>query len=334
MGAVNIAQLADWTPARISWERSAPVLHWCCLGRERFVEPFFEQTISKRLRVPFNLLFQHATPLDALVELQAVDPGLPPTGFIFHMSRCGSTLAAQLLAALPQNIVISEAGPVDALLRCGLHAPSISRAQQIAWLQALLSAYARPHHGEKHFYVKFDSWHTLALPLIQEAFPTVPWIFLYRDPVQVLVSHQRQRGAQMVPGQLPAEWLGLEALPAGAASLDEYCARVLERICNAASQHLNDRVRLISYHQLPAAVWTEIATHCGVEYSAADCAAMHETAHFDAKNPSLTFAPDTENKESVASADLRRLADARLLPVYTALEARRKLQKARAGAQA
>ncbi len=187
------------------------------------------------------------------------------------MSRCGSTLVAQLLAALPQNIVISEAGPVDAVLRANWHDPSITSAQRIAWLRALLSVYARPRNGEQHFYVKFDSWHTLELPLIQAAFPDVPWIFLYRDPVQVLVSHQRQRGSQMVPGLLPPQWLGLEPAVAGrSGSLDEYGARVLQRVCHAALQHLNARARLINYQQLPAAVWTELAVHFGTGYTAAD----------------------------------------------------------------
>ena len=247
------------------------------------------------------------------------------------MSRCGSTLVAQMLAALRQNIVISEAGPVDAVLRADWHDPTITAAQRIAWLRALLSAYARPRHGEQHFYVKFDSWHTLELPLIQAAFPTVPWIFLYRDPVQVLVSHQRQRGSQMVPGLLPPQWLGLDLQPLDSgslgASLDEYGARVLQRVCDAALQQLNPHARLINYRQLPAAVWAEIAEHFGVEYSAADLAAMRQAAQFDAKNPRLTFASDTEDKKQAASADLRRLADMWLEPIYTALEATRRQQE-------
>ena len=233
-GLTQAAQFADWTPAHIRWEQGSPVVHWCYLGQDRFVEPFFEQTIRRHSRTPFNLLPQPATPLDTLAALQDADPGLPPTGFIFHMSRCGSTLVAQLLASLPQNIVISEAGPVDAVLHANRYDPSITSARQIAWLQALLSAYARPRHGEQHFYVKFDSWHTLELPLIQAAFPGVPWIFLYRDPVQVLVSHQRQRGSQLVPDLLPPQWLGLEP-PRGPdlpGSLAEYGARVLAaRVC-------------------------------------------------------------------------------------------------------
>lgn len=324
---MTVAQFADWTPAHIRWEHGSPVVNWCYMGEDRFVAPFFEQTISRHSRTPSNLPFPHVTPLDTLAELQAVDPGLPPTGFVFHMSRCGSTLVAQMLAALPQSIVISEAGPVDAVLRANWHDPTITAVQRIAWLRALLSTYARPRRGEQHFYVKFDSWHTLELPLIQAAFPDVPWIFLYRDPVQVLVSHQRQRGSQLVPDLLPPQWLGLEPPSAGMGSFDAYGARVLQRVCDAALQHLNARARLINYQQLPAAVWTEIAAHFSTKYPAADLAAMHQAAQFDAKNPGLTFSTDTQAKEQAASAELRRLAEAWLEPVYAALEARRGQQE-------
>ena len=321
---MNVTQLTEWTPARIHWERGYPLVNWCYLGHERFVESFFEQTIEKRLRTPFNLLFQHETILDTLIELQEAAPGIPPSGFIFHMSRCGSTLVAQMLAALPQNIVISEAGPIDAVLRTNWRDPRITPAQRIAWLRALLSVYARPRNGEQHFYVKFDSWHTLELPLIQQAFPDVPWIFLYRDPVQVLVSHQKQRGGQMVHGLLPPQWLGLDQSSMGAVSLDEYNARVLKRICQAALQHHNDRARLINYQQLPAAVWAEIAVHFGAGYSAADLDAMQMAAQFDAKNPGMNFAADSLDKERAATADLRQLADHWLMPVYDALETQRR----------
>src|SRR5439155_24789392 len=144
------------------------------------------------------------TPIEVLAELQAAEPGIPPTGFIFHMSRCGSTLISQMLAALPQNVVVSEAGPVDAVLRARFQAPDLPEREQIGWLQGIVSALGRRRTGEEsHFFVKLDAWHTLDLPLIQRAFPDVPWLFLYRNPVEVMVSHARQPGSQLVPGMLP-----------------------------------------------------------------------------------------------------------------------------------
>ena len=41
------------------------------------------------------------------------------------MSRCGSTLVSQMLAALPQNIVISEAAPIDAVVQLNRAQPDL-----------------------------------------------------------------------------------------------------------------------------------------------------------------------------------------------------------------
>lgn len=320
---MNRAQLADWMPIRIYTEGGQRWVDWCYWSEQRFVEPFFAQTIERALRRPFNLLFRQQTPIETLSELQAQAPGLPPTGFIFHMSRCGSTLVAQLLAALPHNIVISEAGPIDAVLRSGWDDPQITDEQRIDWLRGLLSAFARRRHPEeRHFFVKFDSWHTLALPLIQRAFPDVPWIFLYRDPGQVLASHARQPGAQMVPGLLDPHWLGLGSEPVEKSTLDEYGARVLARICGATLQYQNQTARFIHYRQLPSAVWLEIAQHFQVDYSASEIACMRQTAQFDAKTPGLFFVKDNAPKTPTTTTALAQLAEQWLTPLYTALEAR------------
>src|ERR687886_1815554 len=87
------------------------------------------------------------------------------------------TLVSQMLAALPQNIVISEASPIDAVLRSKYRDPAISDAQRVEWLRGIVSAYGRPRDSrEKCFFIKLDSWHTMFMNLIQRAFPDVPWI--------------------------------------------------------------------------------------------------------------------------------------------------------------
>ncbi|HET9222191.1 MAG TPA: hypothetical protein VFO07_06795, partial [Roseiflexaceae bacterium] len=110
----DVAQLDGWIPVRISWEQLRPIVEWRYVGDARFTEPFFEQTISACLRHPFSRLFFLRTPVDALAQLHAARPGVAPSGFVFHMSRCGSTLVAQMLATLPQTLVIAEAEPIDA----------------------------------------------------------------------------------------------------------------------------------------------------------------------------------------------------------------------------
>ncbi len=301
------------------------MVDWCYLGDERFTDPFFDQTIERTLRKPFPLLFRQQTPIDVLSQVAEADPGVRPTGFIFHMSRCGSTLVSQMLAALPQNIVISEAGPIDSVLRAGWRDPRITDDMRIAWLKGLLSAYGRKRDGrERYLYIKFDSWHTLCLDLVRRAFPDVPWIFLYRNPIEVMASHRRMPGAQMVPGNLHPAFLGLDYAVLSGMPLDEYCARVLQRIGESALTHLDGAARVYNYSQLPDVVSSDVLGHFGVQYASEEIARMREAAQFDAKNPSLLFADDTAAKKREATVEMRQLAEERLMPMYGKLESLRR----------
>jgi len=319
---MDLTQLAGWVPIRIYWQDSRAMVDWCYLGAQRFHEPFFDETIETCLRHPFNLLFRHQTPIDVLSELQDAQPGLPPSGFIFHMSRCGSTLIAQMLAALPQNVVISEADPIDAVLRANRHDPRISDGQRVAWLRGLISALGRQRNlEEQDLFIKFDSWSVLDLPLVQRAFPATPWLFVYRDPVEVLVSHMRQRGRQMLPGMLEPAPLGLEPAEIEPALLDEYCAKVLARLCQAAAQHHRpDTGRAINYRELPEAVWSLVAEFFGVCYTAEDVDRMCDVTRFHAKQPRAIFTDDSAAKRQLATDDIRALAERFVRPWYDRLE--------------
>ena len=318
----NAAQLAGWIPIRIYWQQSRPVVEWCYVGRLGFTEPFFEQTISICLRHPFNRLFYHRTPIDTLADLYAVRPGLLPSGFVFHMSRCGSTLIAQMLAALPQALVIAEAEPIDAVLRAHFQDAHVTDDQRVSWLRWTIGALGQPQdETTKHYLVKFDSWNVIDLALIQRAFPTVPWIFVYRDPVEVLVSHGKQPGSQMVPGALEPELLNLDGAHINCMALEEYHARVLERICHAAVRHYQRSASmLVNYRQLPEIVWSVLLDFFHVSYTAADIERMRHITQFDAKNPALYFSDDTSAKQAVANDRLRQRARQWLEQVYTQLE--------------
>src|SRR2546430_2644461 len=136
-------------------------------------------------------------------RISCARPPVRPSGFIFHMSRCGSTLLTQMLAALAHNIVISEASPIDAVVRAPHVRPALSDDQHALWLRWMIGALGQPRSGnERHYFIKLDCWHTLALPLFRRAFPDVPWGFLYRDPVEVLVSQLRMPGPQIIPRML------------------------------------------------------------------------------------------------------------------------------------
>lgn len=318
-----------WVPIRVYTERGRPVVDWCHLGEDRFTEPFFDDTIQRCLRRPFNLLFRHQTPIDALGEWQALRAGLPPAGFIFHMSRCGSTLIAQMLAALPQNVVISEAGPIDAMLRGTFHdsdgapeVPDVTDSRRVAWLQWLISALGQRRRGdETHLFIKFDSWNALALPLVARAFPLVPWIFVYRNPVEVIVSHLKQRGAHTVPALIGPEIFQIHQAAAERMTPEEYVARVLASICRAALQRLRTGAgAAVNYRALPDAMLSLLPAHWGLTVAEADRERMLDISRLDAKRSSFEFAADTAAKQRDATVLVRQMADIWLAPLYRELE--------------
>lgn len=299
------------------------MIDWCQPAQARFIDPFFDQTVEDCLSDPFNLLFRQQTPIEVLGECSEAIPGIEPTGFIFHMSRCGSTLISQMLAALPTNIVISEAPPIDAALRAQQKVAAVTDEQRIVWLRWFLSALSQPRTGEQKFFVKFDAWHIFELPLIRRAFPNVPWVFVYRDPVEVLVSQLDHRGAHTIPGVLSPSSFGIDLDEAWTIQPEEYCARVLAALCEAALQYHSQGGLLVNYKQLPKIVWTEIAEFFGVDLSDAEIAVMQEKTRRHAKNPAVAFESDSSEKRRKASEKVLTVASAWLDPLYEQLEAAR-----------
>jgi hypothetical protein len=230
-------------------------------------------------------------------------------------------LVSQMLASLDRNVVVSEAAPVDAVVRARDVRPDLGDDQHGQWLAWMIGALGQPRCGdEENYFIKLDCWHTLALPLFRRVFPDVPWIFLYRDPVEVLVSQRRMPGIQMIPGLLGSDTFGLEP-SAGRQAPDDYRACVLARICEPVLQHCSEGAALlVNYLELPQALWTTIMPHFGVACSDRDRAAMAAAARFDAKTPSFEFTPDIDAKQREASAATRAAAEARLGGLYRRLE--------------
>ena len=307
----------DWLPIAVLPAPNATYIDWARFGPEPLRAPFYEDDIRRALRRPFNRAFRYRTGLHDLIAQAETMDSLVPSGFIFHMSRCGSTLTAQMLAALADSIAIAEAAPIDAVVQLARGLPEDDAART---LRAMISAFGRKRSGhERRYVVKLDCWHTLALPLFRRAFPDVPWVFLYRNPVEVLVSQMRQRGMQTVPEYLPPNFYGIaadETVPE-----EEYCARVLAAICRAILEHRQMSGGLVvNYRDLPDAVGAAILPHFGISCDAAELTSMRQTAQWDAKSPMLPFTADADAKRRAVTDAIRRAADRRLGGIYDQLE--------------
>jgi hypothetical protein len=312
------AGLDEWVPIRVYEEAGEPYVDWCHLGDERFTEPFFDGTIDRRMRTPFNLTFRHQTPLRSLGRAEG---RLTPRGLIFHVSRCGSTFVAQQLAALPQHRVLSEAEPIDGVLRFSAAARDIAGDERAVWLRRIVAALARPAPGEEALFIKHDSWHTLDMPVIRRAFPDVPCVFLYRDPLEVLVSQMTQRAIYLIPGVAGTELFGIAPQTALTMQAEEFCASVLASIYGAMLKHARDPgVLLVNYRDLPAAMTSAVLPHFGVTLSAEERTVLATAATFSAKQPQLPFVPDSREKRNAAGAAVRSHCERLLMPLYRELE--------------
>jgi hypothetical protein len=309
---MELADLARWTPVRLSLQPPDAVIDWCDLGGIRFEEPFFDQTVARWAERPLV-----RTSLQELALLDA-EPSLEPAGFVFHMSRCGSTLVSRLLSTLPGMVVASEPGPVNALLE--LDPDLVDPAARATVLRLLIRALGRIRFGdERHYVVKLSSWNVRLLPLFRAAFPEVPWVFVHREPAEVMAS--------ILSG--PPGWMQLRRFPRQAGYLfgldpaavetmipEEFCARTLAALIEAWLAEAPPDAVTVDYRTLPTAIWQRVAPAFGLELQDEDIARMAEEARYSAKEPGRrVFAAPSPQSERPAAASLIEPAYRRLTAI-------------------
>ena len=283
----EVSSLRNWFPATLGGDPKA--VWWRYLGDRRLTAAFFADSLVGQ---PPDERRVCITPLSALGLLS---DAVPPTAFIFHVSRCGSTLLTQMLATLSQCIVLSEPPVLDAFFRWRHCCPEEATAQVLRQLVSALGQKRNP--AEQHCIVKLDSWHLPWMVWLREVFPETPFVLLYRQPNQVLASHQRQRGPQMVPGLLDTSMLQPDTTGLAPADLDGYSARVLEALfasalTGAERLHATAGLTLVNYTELPSLLWTDLMTQWGVPCNAATLANMQRRAQFHSKQGAQTYQSD------------------------------------------
>jgi len=276
--------------------------------------PFYEFTLTALRGRPLNRLFAVRTPITAhfVADLEAA---ALPIGLIFHMSRCGSTLLGQALKVWPGQRVVGEPGPLDSALMFALTAGD---AQFLA-PRAVLAALAQPGADATRATIKLDAWHVLAFAPLHACAPQAPWIFVYRDPVEVLVSHRRQPGRHTVPGMLPPGWLDAVFSVDGDDALAEYAARVLGAICRQMLPHV-DAAHLLNYAELPEALAARVPRAFGLDPAEVEAAQFAAALRVHAKRPHRAFEDDRDTKRAEAGPLERSLAERYIVPHYSALE--------------
>ncbi|OWJ91713.1 sulfotransferase family protein [Pseudomonas sp. A46] len=315
----------EWRPIRTWRDEAGWRVDWCWFGDQRLTQPFFRDDVAQALRLPFNQAFRRETGLDALLDWQVASPGLAPTALIFHASRCGSTLMAQMLAGLESHVVLSEPPPLDALLRAHYRDGLEGDAQRAA-LAAVLSALGQaPGSRARALVVKLDAWNIFELPLVLRCFPDTPWIYLYRDPLEIAASHLRMAGMHMIPGQLQGS--PLNEPDEAPAPREVYIARRLGRLLQQAATCCRTHGGLlVEYPELPQALAGRLREPLGLAPEQVELALAASARN--AKRPAEAFTDDSRQKREGAPAALRDAVERWALEPYLELQGLRQAQPA------
>lgn len=310
-----VRELQYWVPWKLTKEFDC---RWLNTGKLPFTAPFFDDTISACRRLELNRsAYTSISSLEMLNGWGEQLKGPSPSAIIFHVSRCGSTLLSQLLSRSSDNLVLSEVPFLDELLRLPFKANEIKSETVSKYFYAALKFYAQPRLEKySHLFIKSDSWHLHFYEQLRKLFPSTKFILLYRDPQEVLLSQQRQRGLQSVPGLLEYQIFKFNKEESEITDPDRYMGLVLETYFNKMIQIIESDPNAIAFNYSDGMI--NIATRLykllKIPVSEQLLNDWKERSRFNAKHPQHLFHEET-------NAFLKKEVLDPLLPLYQTLDA-------------
>lgn len=223
--------IANWIPYKLNYTADGWTVQWLDLGDNRMIHPFFDETIlACRYKQRERSSKVSLSTMDFVPEAGKDLAALEPSAFVFHVSRCGSTLLSQAFSVHEENIVVSEAPLLDEILRAQEHQPDLSASRQEMWFKAAIRSMGQQRNfKERDYIIKLDCWHIHFYEVLREWYPDTPFFFLYRKPDEVIASHDKRRGIHSVPGMVSPALLGVGDLARFGSDFNRYTAQVLEQ---------------------------------------------------------------------------------------------------------
>jgi hypothetical protein len=315
--------LNNWYPIRVYAENNELKCRWKYFKGIEFTDPFFNETILKASCLEINSRpYRSVSDLNILTEWSNTVNSVEPTLFIFHISRCGSTLLSQSLGMHDQHIVLSEVPFIDDILKKLDIDEWLINTKYQAILKSAIGLYGRINStNKKKLFIKTDSWHLYYLPLFRLLYPSTPLLLLFRRPDEVLYSQQKKRGMHAVPGVISDSILGILSNKSNIANFDGHMIKVLESYYASLIKFAqnDDLSFLANYNEGIEQIINRLASYINIDIDENHRKLIHERCLYNAKFPDQVFKEESPNKEALSD-----LAKAFIL--YTELESLRNLQ--------
>ncbi|MEN0036428.1 MAG: sulfotransferase family protein [Cellvibrio sp.] len=275
-------------------------------------EPFQDEYISRCRQQLFNQIIQPCSSL--LFAKQQADyvSSIQPSGFIFHLSRCGSTLISGCLSELDTTCVVSESPLLTELLLD----KALSIVEQQNCLRAFINLQAAAFPERPQMIIKWNAWDIFCWELIRDIYPQVPTIFLVRDPVEILASHQRSAGRHMSGD--PSLVVINPAFQVGGQPLLTWRSNLLAALLGEMKKFSCDPlVRLVDYRYLDANQIQQVAHHFLLPLDDVSIENITRRLRFHSKTPEMIFSDDRSAKQALFSAEDTLGIQQRLQPLYS-----------------
>ncbi|MES2112202.1 MAG: sulfotransferase [Bacteroidota bacterium] len=288
---MDIDPLKNQLPYKLVKTNDQLQCRWMDTLGMRFTEPFFEETIMKCRSARANPRMESVSDMQMLAEWSAPMPDIKPAAIIFHISRCGSTLLSQLLATLPQHIVLSEVPLFDEILRLPLKDTGFNEKDTSSLLAAALQFYGQSDDCQSHVFIKADCWHLFFYEQLRRLYPEVPFIILYRSPDAVFRSHKKMSGMHVVRYMIEPQLFGFEPDGPVFENQDIYIAAVIASYLKKSLEiaENDSNTLLLNYNEGPMQMIDKIASFAGISLTAQELGSMEERSRYHSKKPGERF---------------------------------------------
>lgn len=298
--------LFNWIPVTLIEKDNEIYFEWIYLADLKYADPFFDETLAKCKSHPYNSKpFKVISTVENLIDWSNELISVELKSLVFHVSRCGSTMLSQSLASSSENVMISEAPIIDQILRSDL----FSLDKKTMLIQSIIKLLGQKRFPEQqHLIIKLDAWHIFNSTYLRSIFPELPFALLYRNPTEVLKSHQKMMGMHMVPNVLPSNVFGISPKEINEVSFEQYGALVLEKYFQGFLDFYktDQNVVMLNYNEGMKAVVEKFIGFIKVDYSNAELEKMYDRLKRHSKNESTVFAGD-QFKEETLQIDFSRL---------------------------
>lgn len=314
----------EWLlPESVHLRREESRVDWITVSREDLIDHRMCDTFT-RIKAKGGSPSDWTSKLDALHHFSHVKDYASPT-FILHTSRCGSTLLSNILRSNREILVLAEPPalfPILMPIETKMWPTTTNHEHRDNYIRGVVNSLSAPAKKSEHVVIKCASFCTLFWRDLRRLWPNSRIIFMFRDPIEVLVSIMRRPVGWMRLKQSPeigALILGVDEKQIQQMTIEDYISLVYSKFAFAAIDNLDQYCFKLNYSDLSEETIKRACSFARITPPSSDSFEYFFARY--SKDPTNTrrFVRDIDEKQKAASALISKASDAYARPAFNRL---------------